>query len=133
MKNLIYIFKLILSEIKENKKPVILILLVPFAEAKAIFYNLNMKVSWYLFSDHVRQVCMVVEDYSNIIIFGVVFWFLYEAYKGTKTGEVSLFLFILNALDFIHLGLMDMQYFVMAKIVLAFFIYRLWYKLNRCF
>lgn len=131
MKSLLYLFRFILDEIKSNKRPLILMLLIPLAESKAILYNVDKAVSWYLFSDHQRQVCMVVEDYCNIVIFGVVFWFLYEAYKGKPLGEVALFLFILNALDLIHLGLMDMQYFVMAKLVLAFIIYYLWSKLKR--
>lgn len=127
------LFKFVLEEIKKNKRPLILFLLIPFAESKAIFYNIDKSVSWYLFSDHQRQICMVVEDYCNIIIFGVVFWFLYEAYKGKRIGEVSLFLFILNALDLIHLGLMDMQYFIMLKLLLAFIIYHLWSKLKRLY
>jgi len=108
-------------------------LLIPFSEAKAIFYNIDMKVSWYLFSDHQRQICMVIEDYSNIIIFGVVFYFLSELERDKKTIEVARFLFVLNALDFIHLGLNDMQYFIMLKLLLAYGIYLLWSKLKRFF
>jgi len=111
-------------------KHVLLILLIPLSEIKAIFYNIDMKVSWYLFSDHKRQLCMVVEDYCNIIIFGVVFWYLYVAYKGKIMGHIALFLFVLNALDFIHLGLYDMEGFIIAKIILAYGIYRLWLKLK---
>lgn len=130
MDNLKYFFQLILDKIKENKKPLILMLLIPLSESKAIFYNIDKAVSWYLFSDHERQICMVIEDYCNIIIFGIVFWFLYEAYKGNPLGEVALLLFILNALDLIHLGLMDKQYFVIAKLVLAYSLYYLWSKLK---
>ena len=39
-----------------------------------IFYNSDQEVSWYLFSDSKRYLCNVLEDYSNIIIFGVVFY-----------------------------------------------------------
>ncbi len=104
--------------------------MVPFSESKAIFYNMDMAVSWYLFSDHERQVCMVVQDYCNIIIFGVVFYFLAFLERDKWTIEISKFLFVLNALDFIHLGLMDKQYFVIAKLVLAYSIYYLWSKLK---
>lgn len=108
----------------------ILVSLVLLSEAKALFYNINMRVSWYLFSDHKRQLCMVVEDYSNIVIFGIVFYLLYDLVKDKAIKEISRFLFVLNALDLIHLGLMDMQGFVIAKLVLAYGIYFLWSKLK---
>jgi len=112
-------------------KHVLLILLIPFSEIKAIFYNINMKVSWYLFSDHKRQLCMVVEDYCNIIIFGVVFYFLAFMKRDKITVQIALFLFILNALDFVHLGLYDMQGFIIVKLLLAYWIYyKLWLKLK---
>jgi len=114
-------------------KHILLFLLIPLSEAKAIFYNVNMRVSWYLFSDHERQLCMVVEDYCNIIIFGIVFWYLHVAYKGLIMGDIALFLFVLNALDFIHLGLYDMQGFIIAKLVLAYGIYKLWSKLKHSY
>lgn len=134
LKNIRYLFELSLKAIKENRKPVILILLVPFSESKAMFYNVNKRVSWYLFSNHERQLCMVVEDYCNIVIFGVIFWFLYDAYKHSPIGQASLFLFILNALDLIHLGLYDMQGFIIAKILLAWFIYyKIWSKLKHSY
>lgn len=111
-------------------KHILLILLIPFSEIKAIFYNIDMAVSWYVFSDHKRQLCMVIEDYSNIIIFGVVFYFLAELKKDKIIINIARFLFVLNGLDLIHLGLMDMQYFVIAKLVLAYIIYYLWSKLK---
>jgi len=115
-----------------QKKHLILLLLIPFAEAKAIFYNVNMRVSWYLFSDHERQLCMVVEDYCNIVIFGVVFWYLYKETRDLILKQIALFLFILNALDLIHLGLYDMQGFIALKLLLAYGIYyKLWLKLKR--
>lgn len=115
-----------------QKKHLILLLLIPFAEAKAIFYNVDMRVSWYLFSDHERQLCMVVEDYCNIIIFGVVFWFLYKESRDLILKQIALFLFILNALDLLHLGLYDMQGFIALKLLLAYGIYyKLWSKLKR--
>ena len=117
-----------------QKKHLILLLLIPFAEAKAIFYNVNMRVSWYLFSDHERQLCMVVEDYCNIIIFGVVFWYLYKESRDLILKQIALFLFILNALDLIHLGLYDMQGFIVLKLLLAYGIfYKSWSKLKRSY
>jgi len=111
-------------------KHLILILLIPFSEIKAIFYNVDKVVSWYLFSDHQRQLCMVLEDYSNIIIFGVVFWFVSEEKRDIHTIALGRYLFCLNALDLIHLGLYDMQGFIIAKLVLAYGIYYTWSKLK---
>lgn len=111
---------------------IILILLIPFSEIKAIFYNVDMVVSGYLFSDHKRQLCLVVEDYCNIIIIGVVLWYLFEASQDKILKQIVLFLFILNALDFLHLGLYDMQGFIALKLLLAYGIYyKLWSKLKR--
>lgn len=114
-----------------QKKHLILLLLIPFSEIKAIFYNVNMRVSWYLFSDHERQLCMVVEDYCNIIIFGVVFYFLAFLKKDKITVQIAMFLFVLNALDLLHLGLYDMQGFIILKLLLAYGIYyKLWSELK---
>lgn len=113
-------------------KHIILILLIPFSEIKAIFYNVDMAVSGYLFSDHKRQLCLVVEDYCNIIIIGVVLWYLFEDTKDKILKQIVLFLFILNALDFVHLGLYDMQGFIGLKLLLSYGIYyKLWSKLKR--
>lgn len=115
-------------------KHIILILLIPFAEAKAIFYNVDLKVSWYLFSDHKRQICMVIEDYSNIIIFGVVFWYIFKETRDLILKQIALFLFILNALDLVHLGLYDMQGFILLKIILAYAIfYKAWSRLKHSY
>lgn len=115
-------------------KHLLLFLLIPLAEAKAIFYNVNKRVSWYLFSDHERQLCMVVEDYCNIIIFGVVFWRIYKETKDRILKQIALFLFVLNALDFIHLGLYDMQGFILVKLLLAYGLYyKVWQKLKHSF
>lgn len=112
-------------------KHIILLLLIPFSEAKAIFYNIDKEVSWYLFSDHDRQLCMVVEDYCNIIIFGVVFYHLAFLKRDIITIQIGLFLFVLNTLDLVHLGLYDMQGFVIAKLLLAYGIYyKLWSRLK---
>lgn len=113
-----------------KSKHIILWLLVPLSEAKAFFYNSNLRVSWYLFSDNKRYLCNVVEDYSNIVIFGVVFYFITFEKIDKITRNICLFLFILNVLDLIHLGLMDMQYMVALKLVLTYAIYRFWLKLR---
>lgn len=115
-------------------KHFILLSCIVLSEAKAIFYNIDKAVSWYLFSDHKRQVCMVIEDYSNIIIFGIVFYFLAFMKRDIITIQIGLFLFILNALDFLHLGLYDMQGFIIAKIVLTYSIYYFsWSKLKHSY
>lgn len=113
-----------------TSKHILLLILVPLSEIKAIFYSFDKKVSWYLFSDHKRMACNVIEDYSNIVIFGIVFYILAFTKIDNTTKNITAFLFFLNALDFIHLGLYDMQYFIIAKIVLATAIYYLWYKLK---
>jgi len=115
-------------------KHLILLLLIPFSEIKAIFYNVDMAVAGYLFSDHKRQICMVVEDYCNIIIIGVVMGFFVFSKRDKISVQIVLFLFILNALDFLHLGLYDMQGFIIAKLVLAYIIfYKTWLKLKHSY
>lgn len=114
-----------------KSKHLILLLLVPLSEAKALFYNSNLKVSWYLFSDNKRYLCNVVEDYSNIIIFGFVFYYMAFVRLDTTIRKICLFLFILNALDLIHLGLMDMQHFILFKILLTFTIFKICILLNQ--
>lgn len=111
-------------------KHLILFLIIPLSEIKAIFYKSDLKVSWYLFSDNKKFLCNVLEDYSNIIIFGVVFYFLAFDKPDRITKEIAKYIFILNALDFIHLGLMDMQFLVIVKFFLAYIIYILWSRLK---
>jgi hypothetical protein len=108
----------------------ILILLIPLSEVKAFFYNSELKVSWYLFSDNKRFLCNVIEDYSNIIIYGVIFYYLAFIKVDLKTRSICIFLFILNALDLIHLGLMDIQYFITLKLLLSYIILQLCSKLK---
>jgi hypothetical protein len=113
-----------------RSKHVILLLTVLLSQAKAIFYSSDLRVAWYLFSNEKRYLCNVVEDYSNILIFGIVFYFLAFDKADKITKEIAKFLFFLNVLDLIHLGLMDMQYFIIAKIALAYLVYKLWSKLK---
>jgi len=118
------------SRMKSRIKYWILFLLIPLSDIKALFYNSDLKVSWYLFSNNKRYLCNVLEDYSNIIIFGVIFYFMAFVKFDLKIKKICLFLFIINALDFIHLGLMDMEYFIPLKLVLALIIFNLCNKLK---
>lgn len=74
--------------------------------------------------------CNVLEDYVNIVIFGIIFYYMAFIKIDLNIRKICLFLFILNALDLIHLGLMDMQYMVALKLVLTYAIYRFWLKLR---
>jgi hypothetical protein len=108
----------------------ILILLVPLSEAKALFYNYDLKVSWYLFSENKRFLCNVIEDYSNIIIMSTIFYYISFVKLDLLTRNICLFLFVLNLLDFIHLGLMDLEGFIALKLLLAYIILKLCNKLK---
>ena len=108
----------------------ILILLIPLSEIKALFYNSDLKVSWYLFSDNKRFLCNVLEDYSNMFILGVVFYYLAFIKIDLRVRNISIFLFIVNALDLVHLGLMDLQYFIPLKLLLSYIILRLCNRLK---
>jgi hypothetical protein len=108
----------------------ILLLLVPLSEIKAIFYNSDLRVSWYLLSDNERFLCNVVEDYCNIIIMGTVFYYYLNVKGDLKTRNIILFLFIINALDFVHLGLMDMSYLIVVKLILALIILKVCNRLK---
>lgn len=103
-------------------KHYILFLLVPLSEAKALFYSSNEKVSWYLFSDHKRFICNVVEDYANILIMSTIFYYITFVKLDLLTKKICLFLFVANILDLIHLGLMDLEYFITLKLLLAYII-----------
>jgi len=107
---------------KMKSKHWTLFLIIPLSNIKALFYNSDLKVSWYLFSDNKRFLCNVLEDYSNILIFGIIFYYLAFVKIDINIRKISLFLFVINALDLIHLGLMDMQFFIALKIFLAYLI-----------
>ena len=112
-------------------KHLILLILVPLSEAKALFYNSDLQVSWYLFSDNKRYLCNAVEDYSNILIFGIVFYYMAFVKFDINIRKICLFLFILNAFDLIHLGLLDMWYFVPLKLILTYITLKICTQLNR--
>ena len=67
----------------------------------------------------------MLEDYSNIIILGVIFYYLAFIKIDNTVRKISLFLFIINLLDIIHLGLSDLEYFTPVKLLLAYIIVRL--------
>ena len=119
-----------LFELYKQRKALCLILLIPLAEAKAIFYHYDYKMKAALFFGEYRWVCNVVEDYCNIIIFGVIIYYVIKETANVKIKETARYLFVLNALDLIHLGLLDMQYFIIAKLILAYGIYFIWSKLR---
>lgn len=107
-----------------------LFIIIPLSEIKAIFYNSDKKVDWYLFSENKRYLCNVLETYSNIIIFGIIMYYWIHVKKDRYIIMIGTFLIILNALDLIHLGLLDKQYFIIAKLILAFLINLTWFKLK---
>ncbi len=113
-----------------RNKHIFLLLLVPLSEAKALFYNSNLKVRYSLWINDTKYLCNVVEMYSNILIFSFIFWYFAFSKQDIISRKIFLGLFILNILDFIHFGIMDLPFFVLPKIVLAFFISWLWLKLR---
>jgi len=113
-----------------KSKHYLLLLLVPFSEIKALFYNSNAKVYVSLFSDKKSYLCNVIEDYTNIIIFSVLFYFITFIKIDKITRKICFFLFVLTTLDFVHLSVMDMQYFIALKIFLAYIIYKLCSRLE---
>jgi len=100
----------------------VLLSLIPLSEIKAIFYDSNLKVSWYLFSDNKKFLCNVLEDYSNILIIGVFIHYYLFIKRDRKINQIMLFIYIINALDFVFLGLMDNEFYLL-KIPLSIIIY----------
>jgi len=105
-----------------KSKHLILLSLVPLSEVKAVFYQSDLKVRYALFSDNKKFLCNVIEDYSNILIIGVVFYFLAFLKPDFVTKQIALYLFIINGLDFVFLGLMD-NLFYLLKIPLSVIIF----------
>lgn len=105
-----------------RSKHLILLILIPLSEIKAIFYQSNIKVPWYLFSDKKKFLCNVLEDYSNMIILGVVFYYLAFLRNDLITRKICLFLFIINFYDFVFIGLMG-NYLYLIKIPISIITY----------
>lgn len=103
-------------------KHLILLLLIPFSEIKAIFYNSDLKIRAYLFTDKTKYICNVLDDYSNMIILGVVFYFIAFLKHDLITKKICLFLFIINFLDFLFIGLMGNAFYLL-KIPISVIIY----------
>jgi len=115
---------------KMKSKHWILFLLIPLSETKALFFNSDLKVSWYLFSDNKRFLCNVIEDYSNILILATVFYYISFVTIDLKIRNICIFLFIINVLDLIHLGLMDLEYFTFVKLAIALLLLKICNKLK---
>lgn len=109
---------------QEKMKNKILLALIPLSEIKSIFYNSDKKVDWFLFSDEKRYLCNVIEDYSNIIIMGVIMYYSLFIKLDLNTKRILFFLFVINVLDFVFLGLYDNKYYLLKlPISVLFFIY----------
>lgn len=109
-------------DLYQNRKNVTLLILIPLSEIKSMFYESNEKVSWYIFSDHKKFICNVLEEYSNCIVIGVFAFYTLFVKLEIKTKKILFFLFIINAIDFVFLGLMD-NYLYLLKIPLSAIIY----------
>ena len=115
---------------KMKSKHWILLLLIPLSETKALFFNSDLKVSWYLFSDNKRFLCNVVEDYSNVVIMATIFYYIAFIKIDINIRNICIFLFIINVLDLIHLGLMDLEYFTFVKLAFALVLLKICNKLK---
>ena len=100
-------------------KQIILILLMPLSEIKALFYNSDKNVDWYLFADHKRYLCNVIEDYTQIIVMGVILFYLAFIEIDNQTRKVVIFLFVVNAIDMLFLSLIDLQVVIILKLSTA--------------
>jgi hypothetical protein len=105
-----------------RNRHLILLSLIPLSEVKAVFYQSNLKVRYAVFSDNKLYLCNILEEYSNILIIGIVFYFLAFLKIDLITKKIALFLFIINALDFVFLGLMD-NFLYLLKIPLSLLIF----------
>ena len=105
-----------------KSKHLILFSLLPLSEIKSIFYKSDLKVDWYLFSDHKKFLCNVLEDYSNIIIIGIILYFYLFTKSDIISRQIIFFLFVLNGLDLLFLGLMDNELYLL-KLPISLIIY----------
>lgn len=105
-----------------KSKYFILLSLIPLSEIKSIFYDSDIRVSWYLFSDNKRYLCNVLEDYANAIIISVVFYYILFVKCDVICKQILFFLFIISILDFLFLLLFDNEYYLL-KVIIAPLIY----------
>lgn len=110
---------------------ILLFLLIPIGELKAVFYHLDTKVDWYLFSDNARFLCNVMEDYGNVLTFIVLFAYILYAPRTPFGTGVCRFMLIISILDLLHLGAYDMQGLMLVKFALAAMIWLGWYFKNK--
>jgi len=115
---------------KMKSKHLLLLSLIPLSEVKAVFYDSDLRIRYSLFSDETRLLCNVYEWYCNIFIIGVVFYFLAFINPDFTTKKIALFLFIINGLDFVFLGLMG-NFLYLLKIPLSGIIFA--YANNKTF
>ena len=117
-----------------KSKNLILLLLVPLSEIKAIFYRFDIKVSWYFFSDNKKYLCNVIEDYSNIFIIGIIFYYTLFVNLDLHAKQIILLLFILNGFDLLFLGLFDNSYYLLklplTALTYAYVINKIQFKCN---
>ena len=111
-----------LQKTKMRSKHLILLSLIPLSEVKAVFYQSNARIRFSIFSEETRLLCNVYEWYANIFIIGVIFYFLAFLKPDFITKKIALFLFIINGLDFVFLGLMG-NLFYLLKIPLSLLIF----------
>lgn len=106
----------------ENVRYLILYALMPLSEIKSIFYYSDLKVRFSIFSNETKYLCNVLEDYSNIIIIGVLCYYVVFVKINNKIRNIFLFLFIINALDLVFIGLMA-NYLYLLKLPITAAIY----------
>ena len=115
----------------KNKWSILLALLIPLGELKAIFYHLNTKVDWYLLSDNERYIDNVMEDYGNAVAFITIFaYIIFARQKTTLEKNICKLYFVIACLDLLHLGAYDMQGLLFTKLVLALAIWSIWTQQN---
>ena len=75
-----------------------------------------------MFYDHKRFLCNVLEDYSNIVIIGIILYFYLFMRRDIVSRQIIFFLFVLNGLDLLFLGLMDNELYLL-KLPISLIIY----------
>jgi hypothetical protein len=98
----------------------LLISLLFLSEIKAIFYDSDIRIEWYLLPNHDRLLCNLLKDISTAIICIVLCFYALKGAKDRMLRFIITALIVLSSLDLIHLAINDMQGFVSLKIALAF-------------
>ncbi|MNY08875.1 hypothetical protein D3C86_1417530 [compost metagenome] len=104
-------FLFCLKEFYVKRKYIILLLLIPLSEIKAIFYDYDEKVSWYIFSDNKRFACNIIENYTNTIVYGVLLFYPLFVKMDIICKQIYLFLLVTCFYDFVFTALFDNNYF----------------------